>query len=488
MVQELEQAEEPVAADGKVCEVVSLGIPSSFHCDQHAPGVSSSQKKISMEFGKHIGKAVWAFADKALPAIYGVGFIWLVIRKLPPAEYGAYVLVQLFFIVLFTLGQSFALQPLLKYAAEGRNTNTYLTISSILYLLFCFVTSGALWICKDIASGILNTPELGKLMIYVPALLAASAFRNIVIVLLQANFRIRELFVIDAAYFLGALVLLGVASHFDLMRTANDALDINVLAFLVSSLLAMIPSWSLLKFSVAEIRNTLKDMREFATFSLSNSAGYMVSAQLDTLLISMYWGPIQVASYNAAKVFYRAIEIVAQVIQMFLIPAASRLSAQKRINDLKALFEKTTLFSHVLLFVMACGLIAFAPFLFHFFYHDKYDEAIKILQILALASLGVPWLAACASVMTGAGEVRLLFRNVVALFGISLVCYLVLIPISNIEGAAWGFAVSQIASAFMFARTLHSSGLVEVSSLKIMSRFTDIWIFIKKNLKFGPNS
>ena len=39
-----------------------------------------------MEFGKHIGKGVWAFADKALPAIYGIGFIFLVVRELPENE------------------------------------------------------------------------------------------------------------------------------------------------------------------------------------------------------------------------------------------------------------------------------------------------------------------------------------------------------------------------------------------------------------------
>ena len=39
-----------------------------------------------MEFGKHIGKGLWAFADKALPAVYALGFIFLVVRVLPEKE------------------------------------------------------------------------------------------------------------------------------------------------------------------------------------------------------------------------------------------------------------------------------------------------------------------------------------------------------------------------------------------------------------------
>ena len=47
-----------------------------------------------MRFGRHIGRGLWAFADKALPAVYGIGFILLVIRVLPEREYGAFVVVH----------------------------------------------------------------------------------------------------------------------------------------------------------------------------------------------------------------------------------------------------------------------------------------------------------------------------------------------------------------------------------------------------------
>lgn len=39
-----------------------------------------------MEFGKHIGKGLWGFADKSLAVVYGLGFIFLVIRVIPEKE------------------------------------------------------------------------------------------------------------------------------------------------------------------------------------------------------------------------------------------------------------------------------------------------------------------------------------------------------------------------------------------------------------------
>ncbi|HTY59825.1 MAG TPA: hypothetical protein VMF59_13460, partial [Bacteroidota bacterium] len=71
-----------------------------------------------MEFGKYLAKGVWGLADKALPVVYGIGYVWLVIRVLPEEEFGNFVLVQEVFLVISGLATAFALQPLLKFSSE----------------------------------------------------------------------------------------------------------------------------------------------------------------------------------------------------------------------------------------------------------------------------------------------------------------------------------------------------------------------------------
>jgi hypothetical protein len=69
-----------------------------------------------MEFGKHIGKALLVFTHKALPAVYGFGFIFLVIRFLLAMEYGSFILIQVIFTMLMALRASFEFQFSINYA------------------------------------------------------------------------------------------------------------------------------------------------------------------------------------------------------------------------------------------------------------------------------------------------------------------------------------------------------------------------------------
>ena len=65
-----------------------------------------------MEFGKHIGKGLWGIADKALPVVYGISYIVLVIRVLPEEEFGNFVLIQEVFLIItgFAMAFSFAVE------------------------------------------------------------------------------------------------------------------------------------------------------------------------------------------------------------------------------------------------------------------------------------------------------------------------------------------------------------------------------------------
>ena len=84
-----------------------------------------------MQFGKHIGKGIWAFDDKALPAIYALGFIFLVVRTLPEQEYGSFAIIQSIFLIVSSLGYALALQPLTKFAAETDDNGAYIVASLV---------------------------------------------------------------------------------------------------------------------------------------------------------------------------------------------------------------------------------------------------------------------------------------------------------------------------------------------------------------------
>lgn len=435
-----------------------------------------------MEFGKHIGKGLWAFADKSLPALYGVGFVILVIRVLSPEEYGLYVLVQTVFLILFTFAHSISLQPMLKFVAEGSHNERYISAGVLVHICFYVVAVLILWLVRKPLAFLLNAEKLVDVMLFVPLLVVSSLVRNIMIVLLQARFRMKEIFWIDAVHFLGSLVLLFIATATGMLTTAAQVLQINVVTFSLSSVVAVLIGRTPLRFSIHGIRQAALTLWNFGKYTFAGNAGYALTAQVDSFLLSWYSGPVAVAFYNAAKVFYRAYDIVAQLIQMFVIPASSKLTAEGNRADLQAMFEKTILFTSVVLVPSSVLLLIFAPTIMHFFYGTKYDEAIGVLQILALASIAVPWLATMAGILLGSGKVRLLFQVILVFLTTIIVALVLFVPLWNMDGAAWALVVSHVVAAIVLAVALNRSGVVEVRFRGILLRYNDVAVYAKKKL------
>src|SRR5512136_2326119 len=95
------------------------------------------EKIPSMEFRKYLRQGIWGLADKALPVVYGIGYVLLVIRVLPEEEFGLFVLVQEIFLIISGLATAFALQPLLKFGSEDRTEQAGLqTSAGMLHALF----------------------------------------------------------------------------------------------------------------------------------------------------------------------------------------------------------------------------------------------------------------------------------------------------------------------------------------------------------------
>lgn len=83
-----------------------------------------------MEFGKHIDKELWRFEDKSLMMIYGLGFIFMVIRFSPAIENVSFVLIRVIFTRLTALRASFTLQSYIYYAIASEEKGDVLIVCS----------------------------------------------------------------------------------------------------------------------------------------------------------------------------------------------------------------------------------------------------------------------------------------------------------------------------------------------------------------------
>ncbi|MGA2625199.1 MAG: oligosaccharide flippase family protein [Bacteroidota bacterium] len=440
-----------------------------------------------MEFGKHIGKGLWAFADKALPAIYGLGFVFLVVRFLPQKEFGAYALIQTIFGVVGAAGTAFALQPLIKFAAETEERGPYIVASLVMqFLLFLFVSVVVLVFRGPLAN--LFDPghqvNLLPLFGYLPLLFAASYYRNFAVGLLQASYRVQRIFWIDAVYFMGVLLVVYLARTVGMFQTAADMLSINVMTLACSTLLAIILTWREMSVGLVPRSEAFAKMWHFGKYTFGGSSIYIVFSQLDVFFVTSFAGIVAVAMYQAAKVMTRLNDVLAQVLQMFLIPFSSKGFAREDTEKLTVAAEKAICFSTLLFLPVFLAMFFFPEVILHLLYKGKYDDATAVVRVLSFLALTVPWNGVVTSYMVGMGMVRQGLYASIALLGIALPAYALLTP-------AWGpvgTSIGLVGSFFVItvALVIYLRRFIPINLLNVLKRTEDAWTFARTRFSSPP--
>ncbi|MFI5251986.1 MAG: lipopolysaccharide biosynthesis protein [Bacteroidota bacterium] len=394
-----------------------------------------------MEFGRHIGKGVWAFADKLLPVIWGICNIFLVQRVLPISEYAGLAVTLQIFLVVTMLNTSLAFQPLIKFVAEGEDSGKYISASLVISSLFFIMSGGVLVIFKSFFLHLLDRTgqgNLGQLFNFLPLMFFMAWFRNFAVSLLQAKYRVQRIFWIDSAYYIGVPLLILLAQYFGRYSVARDVILINISGLAASTLVAIPLTYNDMRFGIKFDKAPFIQMYNFGKFTFWGSAMYTFFGQADVFFVSSYAGILAVAPYSIAKTFTRVFDMMTQVIQMFLVPFSSKASTQKNRTQLSAVAEKTVCFSTLLFLPIFIILFFFPQPMLHLLYRGKFDNAAPLLRILSLLSFIAPWNAVVGSYFVGTGRVKEGFISGIFLMGISLILYVILTPLFGAKGTAAG--------------------------------------------------
>ncbi len=434
-----------------------------------------------MELGKHLGKGLWGLADKLLPVIYGLGYVLLVIRVLPEQEFGYFVLVQEVFLVISGLSTAFALQPMLKFAAEkDSNAGEIARAGMVLNLLFTIAAAVLVAAFSMPLAALFQAPGLSVLLLFVPVMLLASFIRNVALVLLQAQFRISEVFVIDAVHFLGAPLLTWFYSQVALFDSALELVYINIISLSASSLVGLVLSWKLIGVRGGALRPVLSRLWDFGKFAIGGAASQMLYTRIDSFALAAFAGPVAVAIYNAAKIVTRIFEMLMQVVQMFVLPATSRLAQDGNASSLRAMIEKILFATLAGMVPVALVLVFGASFAVSILYGDRYGEAVILLQIFSLLSFSTPFLAVAWNALMGLGEARASFTLGLVMLALALVLYAICIPLWGSQGAAIAYVLATAGIAAVAMAMLRR--FVPVTAPGIVSRWRDVRTFAAKRM------
>jgi O-antigen/teichoic acid export membrane protein len=433
-----------------------------------------------MEFGRHISKGFWAFADKGIPAVYGVAFMLIVIRTLSSEEYGTFLLFQTIFLLISALATSFAVQPMVKYIAEGSDSRSNSSTALIITILFIGICTGLVLVFSRSIAGVLDAQHahnLGNLLLYLPVLFVASVYRMIASGLLQARLCMKQLFVIDGVYYLSSLSLIVLADLTGTLTSAMVVVSIMIVASVLASGTAFFLSRPIAVPGWRWDKNEADKLINYGKYSLGSTVGNVVQTQFDTILISMFSGVNGVAVYGAAKNFTRVFDMFTQSMQMLIVPASSMLQARKDKDGLITLVEKAVCFGSYAILPVIIVYILFPGTIVWLIYGNKYAQSIPVLRVLALTGFVIPWGAVVAGVLYGTGKTAVGFAmSIVSLF-LSLGLFSLAGSIAGLQGIVW--SVVCVYGILGILGTLILRHFVPFRMMSILRRTKDVIEFIR---------
>jgi O-antigen/teichoic acid export membrane protein len=380
-------------------------------------------------------RAGWALAIKGLPALYGLGVIFVLLRALPVEEYGSYGVAWAFLNVAAMCTRGLWALTLVQRWASGagdRVLGTIVGLSLITTLI-------------GIAVGAVVMPALGlsatetaltcfALLILVP--------RDLAIALGQAESRLRRVFVIEACYFFGSLVGFIVLAKTGHLVDAETALMVNTGAIVVSSLAGVFKYPLVLR--PAFEKSGYRDVASFGKWTGILAIGDIYFQQGDLLVLSAVQSPALLAPYIAAKTFLRLFALVSQAMNFLLYPMAARLAAE---GDLPKLASKLKI---ALAGVWAVGIPAALAL---WFYADpvipamlghKYVEAIPFVLALLPAALLEPLFSTGANILVGLGQPKLAISLIVGVITLNVLANVMVVSQLGLSGAPWILTASYL--------------------------------------------
>jgi lipopolysaccharide exporter len=440
-----------------------------------------------MRLGDHIGKGLWALAEKALVPAYGVGLVVLAFGVLPKEEIAVYSYLQSLFLLLHMATMTLVFRPMVKYVAERRGEADVTTTATVLGLVVMVLPAAMLYASAPIWGKLFHSESLAASMWVLVPLALVTVPRTATVELLKAQYRTRGMFSLSAIYWLGSLAGLGGLAFAGRLSHAIDILLVNCAAGVASTVLAgprLVPL--LRKGSFA--RHDVTRLLQFGRFSFGTGIGNYLLSEADLWVAGWMLTPELVGLYGAVRVFRRAYAVGAQFLETVVFPKASHLSSAGRLHETAALYEKVVCFFAMLLVPASVLLFVFARQFLNLVYGGRHLEATLPLQVLIVGGLTWPLRAVGGSLLHGMGRPRDVLSCMMIVLPVHWAVTVAGVHWLGVVGAPLAFGVSMALLAWLLTRRV--AALIETSPAGVVSRTRDAWRFLINRLdrRHSPRS
>ncbi len=431
-----------------------------------------------MNISRHLDKGFWTLATRGTNALYGIFFIFIVLRLLPEEEYGKFALLRDTFLIIYTLSVTIGMAPMVKYFYEDRDRAGLQFHGLLLTAGFAIAVNILLWLFRHPIGSLLNNPDFAAQFFFVPLLLFAAFGKLYANELCRATHKIKLIFYTEAIYFSSNLVLISVLIYSGRFHTAPHVLGPMVASYVFSSALGLWMVRQDIRIRPAWQRATFARLLEYGRFSVGHGLVGQLIERMNIYIVSSLLGLQAVATLDAVKNFLRVFELYKQSVALIGFPAFSRLHGEGRLNDLRSLYEKGVFFSYALLLPAILLYWISADFLFDFILKGKYPEGAFLLRIFSLAGLLTIWQALGDSLIFGIGVPKFPFYVRILAAVVSLTLHILLVKALGLIGAVYAYlATLALSSALITEYVRRKTGFTVMG---IMKRWRDIAAFLRK--------
>lgn len=236
--------------------------------------------------------------------------------------------------------------------------------------------------------------------------------------------------------------------------------------------------WDIIKRSKAALSfSHQKKIWNYGKYSVGSASANTMANNLDSFIIAYIMGPIQVATYNSAKVIFRFYQTISQMMDITVFPYASKLAHEGRKEDLKALYEKLICFLYLVLIPINLAAILLAKPLFEIVYGDRYEGAYIVMQLLIVGATISPTVSLNAFLFFSLNQPRtVLFGRVLNLILVAVIGFYLTSEIGS-EGMALAFIIGMLIQAVFLVVNIKK--VLPVTIKGVAARVKDIYPFIK---------
>ncbi len=339
-------------------------------------------------------RASGSLALKALPAIYGLGLILLVVRALPLAEFGQYGMAIAYVNLIAYVSRGLWMIPFVVQTAGGKQAQFH---GPALWLSLAMAMIGA--IVAQILLPLLGVNQQLAMLAGIMQLLLVP--RDLIVSYFQAHQRTWIAFTIDAGYFVGGLIGFALLAIIGQLHTAVAAFMVNLAATVISVSIALAYESKLVWIG---FEGDWRGIFHFGRWIGILALGEMFFQQADALLVGAFFSAEAIAPYLAARTLLRMYGLLSQSINFLVLPGASRLKAEGQVPLLRRRLRKVLLLLDGALLPVNVLVWFISPVLFPWVLGAKYVAAIPFFQILIFATFLEPIYSVLTNAFAGIGK------------------------------------------------------------------------------------